>query len=65
MPLRFYRSPKTRAYHWRVTAPSRGRRVLADSGEGYKREIDCRHGLLLTVKEMVLAITKGTVKAKA
>lgn len=46
MSLTVYRSKKTRLYHWRATA--RNGRILADSGEGYKRKRDCEHGMRLT-----------------
>lgn len=34
-------------WRWRLTADNG--EPLADSGEGYKRQLDCRHGLQLVL----------------
>lgn len=51
MAVQFYRSRKTKAYHWRVRG--RNGRILADSGEGYRRKADCAKGLLLVSTQLV------------
>lgn len=60
MAVQFYRSRKTKAYHWRVRG--RNGKVLADSGEGYRRKADCAKGLLLASKQLVLYVLTLTVK---
>ena len=40
--IEVYRDRK-REYRWRLLA--RNRKIIADSGEGYKRKSDCLHGI--------------------
>lgn len=39
LTVRFYRSGKTGDWYWQMKR--RGRQVVADSAEGYKRHVDC------------------------
>ena len=51
MPVQVYQSRKTQLYHWRVRG--RNGKILADSGEGYKRKQACVAGLLLASRQLV------------
>ncbi len=52
-----------RQFRWRLRAGNG--RIIADSGEGYVRRIDCEHGIELLKTETAGAVVKDLTAAEA
>lgn len=53
---------KDRQFRWRLRAGNG--RIIADSGEGYVRRIDCEHGIELLKTEAAGAVVRDLTAAE-